>query len=77
MCVCVCACARACARVRARARARVREREIERGNTHRILLAEGLRLFQRPRHRWENNNIVDIGEVWDDSVNWIDLAEEV
>jgi len=42
-----------------------------------LLLAEGLRLFGRPRHRQENNNIADTGEIWDDSVNWIDLAEEV
>jgi hypothetical protein len=38
--------------------------------------AEGLRLFGKPRHRWENNNTVGIGEVWDDSVDWINLAED-
>lgn len=41
------------------------------------MTAEGLKLFGRPRQRWENNNVVDIGEVWDDSVDWINLAEEV
>jgi hypothetical protein len=35
-----------------------------------------LRLSERHRHRWENNNGVEIGEVWDDSVDWINLAEE-
>jgi hypothetical protein len=42
-----------------------------------LMTAEGLKLFGRPRQRWENNNVVDIGEVWDDSVDWINLAEEV
>jgi len=41
-----------------------------------LLPAEGLRLFGRPRHRWENNSIVDIGEVWDDSVDWVNLTED-
>jgi len=36
-----------------------------------LLTSEGLRLFGRPRHRCENNNVVDIGEVWDDV--WIGL----
>jgi len=42
-----------------------------------LLSAEGLRVFGRPRHRWENNSIVDIGEVWDDSVDWVNLTEDM
>jgi len=42
---------------------------LESGNTYRLLSAEGLRVFGRPRHRWENNSIVDVGDVWDDSVD--------
>jgi hypothetical protein len=30
----------------------------------------------RPRHRWVNNNKMDLGEIGWDGMDWIDLAQD-
>jgi hypothetical protein len=50
----------------------------EKRNTYRILLGkpEGKRPLGRPRRRWVDNIIMDLGEVrWGD-VDWIGLAKD-
>jgi hypothetical protein len=35
---------------------------------------KGKRLLGRPRHRWDNNNKMDLREIGLDGANWIQLA---
>jgi hypothetical protein len=37
---------------------------------------EGKRPLGRPRHRWEDNIKLDLGETGIDGVNWIQLAQD-
>jgi hypothetical protein len=48
----------------------------EKGNAYRIRVgkAEGKRPLGRPRHRWVNNNKMDLREIEWDGMDWIDLA---
>ena len=47
-------------------------------NAYRVLVGkpEGKRPLGRPRHRWEDNNRMDLREVGCDPGEWIDLAED-
>jgi hypothetical protein len=36
---------------------------------------EGKRPLGRPRCRWGNNIKIDLGEIWWDGMDWIDLAQ--
>jgi hypothetical protein len=36
---------------------------------------EGKRPLERPRHRWEDNIKMDLGEIGWESVDWIHLAQ--
>jgi hypothetical protein len=50
----------------------------ERSGAYRALVGkpEGRRPLGRPRHRWEDNIKMDLGEVvWGDT-GWIDLAHD-
>jgi hypothetical protein len=44
-----------------------------RGNAYRILLGEpeGKRPLERPRHRWEDNIKMDLGEIGWGGIDWI------
>jgi hypothetical protein len=50
----------------------------ERRGVYRILLGkpEGKKPLGRRRHRWEDNNIVDLQEVGCAVEDWIDLAQD-
>jgi hypothetical protein len=51
----------------------------ERRGAYRALVGkpEGKRLLERPRHRWEENNIkMDLQEVVWGGIDWIDLAQD-
>jgi hypothetical protein len=37
---------------------------------------EGKRPVGRPRHRWEDNIKMDLGEIGIDGANWIPLAQD-
>jgi hypothetical protein len=37
---------------------------------------EGKRPSGRPRHRWEDNNKLDLRDIGIDRANWIRLAED-
>jgi hypothetical protein len=37
---------------------------------------EGRRPLGRPRHRWEDNMKMDLGEIEFGDVNWIHLAQD-
>jgi hypothetical protein len=37
---------------------------------------EGKRPLGRPRHRWEDNIKMDLGEIRIDEANWIQLAQD-
>jgi hypothetical protein len=37
---------------------------------------EGKRPLGRPRHRWEDNIKMDLGEIEIDGANWIQLAQD-
>jgi hypothetical protein len=37
---------------------------------------EGRRPLGRPRHRWEDNIKMDLGETWFGDVDWIHLAQD-
>jgi hypothetical protein len=45
---------------------------------YRVLVGrpEGKRPLGRPRHRWEDNNKIDLREIGIDVVNWIWLAQD-
>jgi hypothetical protein len=45
---------------------------------YRVLVGrpEGKRPLGRPRHRWEDNIKMDLGEIGIDGVNWIQLAQD-
>ena len=47
-------------------------------NAYRVLVGkpEGQIPLGRPRHRWEDNISMDLGEVGCDLGEWIDLAED-
>jgi hypothetical protein len=50
----------------------------ERRGAYRALVGkpEGRRPLGRPRHRWEDNIKMDLGEVGWEGTDWIDLAED-
>ena len=45
---------------------------------YRVLVGkpEGKRPLGRPRHRWEDNNIMDLQEVGCEGMAWIDLGQD-
>jgi hypothetical protein len=45
---------------------------------YRVLVGrtEGKRPLGRPRHRWEDNIKIDLGEIGIDGANWIRLAQD-
>jgi hypothetical protein len=45
---------------------------------YRVLVGrhEGKRPLEKPRCRWEDNIKLDLGEVWIDGANWIQLAQD-
>jgi hypothetical protein len=47
----------------------------EKRNAYRLLVGKpkGKRPLRRPRHRWVDNNRMDLGEVGWDDVDWIGL----
>jgi hypothetical protein len=47
-------------------------------NAYRVLVGrpEGKRPLGRPRHRWEDNIKMDLGEIGIDGANWIQLAQD-
>jgi len=49
----------------------------ERRVAYRVLVGkpEGKRPLERPRHRWEDNNKIDLQEVGCGSMDWIQLAQ--
>ena len=53
--------------------ARVREKR----GVYRVLVGKpkGRRPFGRPRHRWEDNNKIDLQEVGCEGIDWIELAQ--
>jgi hypothetical protein len=46
----------------------------EKRNVYRLLM--GKRPLGRPRHRWVDNNRMDLGEVGWSDVDWIGLAQD-
>jgi len=44
---------------------------------YRVLVGrlKGKRLLGRPRHGWEDNIKIDLGEIGIDEANWIQLAQ--
>jgi hypothetical protein len=50
----------------------------EKRNAYRLLVgkAEGKRPLGRPRRRWVDNIMMDLGEVGWGDVDWIDLAQD-
>jgi hypothetical protein len=51
----------------------------EKRNVYRLLLVEktkGNRPLGRPRHRWIDNNKIDLLEIGLSVVGWIDLAQD-
>jgi hypothetical protein len=50
----------------------------EKRNEYRILMGkpEGKRQLARPRHRWEDNIKMDLGEVGWGGMHWTDLAQD-
>jgi hypothetical protein len=47
-------------------------------NAYRILVGkpEGKRPLVRPRHRWEDNIRMDLGEIGCGGMEWTDLAQD-
>jgi hypothetical protein len=45
---------------------------------YRVLVgrSNGKRPLGRPRHRWEDNIMLDLREIWIDGANWIQLAQD-
>jgi hypothetical protein len=50
----------------------------EKRNVYRLLVGkpEGKRLLGRPRRRWIDDNMMDLGEVGWSDVDWIGLAQD-
>jgi len=50
----------------------------ERRGVYRVLEGkpEGKKLLGRPRHRWKDNNKMDIQEVGCRGMDWIDLTQD-
>jgi hypothetical protein len=50
----------------------------ERSGTYSVLVEkyEGKRSLGRPRHRWENNNKMDLQEVGCRGMDWIELVQD-
>jgi hypothetical protein len=50
----------------------------EKRNAYRILVGkpEGKRPLGRPRHRWEDNIIMDLREIECGGMDWIDLGQD-
>jgi hypothetical protein len=50
----------------------------EKRNVHRLLVGkpEGMRPLRRPRRRWVDNIMMDLGETGWGSVDWIGLAKD-
>jgi hypothetical protein len=50
----------------------------EKRNAYRILVGkpEGKRPLGRPRRRWVDNILMDLGEIGWDGVDWVDLAQD-
>jgi hypothetical protein len=50
----------------------------EKRNSYRLFVGkpEGKRPLGRPRHRWVDNIIIDLGEVGWGDVDWISLAKD-
>jgi hypothetical protein len=48
-------------------------------SAYRVLVGrpEGKRPLGRPKHRWEDNIKMDLGETGIDGVNWIRLAQDM
>jgi len=38
--------------------------------------SEGTRPLERPRHRWEDNNKMDLQEVGFRDMDWLDMAQD-
>jgi hypothetical protein len=53
-------------------------RMVEKRNAYRILVGkpEGKRSLGRPRHRWVNNIKMDLREMGQGGMDWIDLAQD-
>jgi hypothetical protein len=51
----------------------------EKRNAYRILIGrpEGKRPLGRPRHRWVDNIIMELGEMEWVGVDWIDMAQDI
>jgi hypothetical protein len=47
-------------------------------DVYRVLVGrpEGKKPLGRPRHRWENNNKIDLSDIWIDGANLIQLAQD-
>jgi len=47
-------------------------------DVYRVLVGkpEAKRPLGRPRHRWEDNNIMDLQEVGCEGMAWIDLGQD-
>jgi hypothetical protein len=45
---------------------------------YRVLVGrpEGKKPLGRPRRRWEDNIKMDLGEIWIDGANWIQLTQD-
>jgi len=50
----------------------------ERRGVYRVLVgkSEGKRPLGRPRHRWEDNNKMDLQEVGCGGMDWIELTQD-
>jgi hypothetical protein len=50
---------------------------VQKRNAYRILVGmpEGKRPLGRPRRRWVNNFKMDLREIVQDGIDWIDLAQ--
>jgi hypothetical protein len=57
---------------------RARSARGKKRNAYRILVGkpEGKRPLGRPRRRWEDNAMMDLGEIGCDVMDWMDLAQD-
>jgi hypothetical protein len=37
----------------------------------------GKRPLERPGRRWEDNNKIDLAEIWYEGVDWIELPQDL